>query len=63
MVRKQPQKKIIKRILIRPSKMVIVNNQKELSDTRSNLAFLLGISPNDIEFTYVELNDSMCFKA
>ena len=57
MTKKEHQKKIIKRILIRPSKMVVVNNQKELSDIRANISFLLGISINDIEFTYVELSN------
>ncbi|MFA5301029.1 MAG: hypothetical protein WC389_22785 [Lutibacter sp.] len=57
MVHKQPQKKIIKRILIRPSKMVIVNNSKELSELKLNLAKIIGISITDIEFTYVSLSD------
>jgi hypothetical protein len=37
--------------------MVIVNNSKELSELKLNLAKIIGISITDIEFTYVSLSD------
>ena len=50
------QKKVLKKVLIRPSTMVIVTGKKELYEIRKKISEVLNIATTDIEFTYNELD-------
>lgn len=56
MVKDYKNPKVIKRIVIKPSKMVVVKNTKEKVALNAKLCELLGITWQDIEFTYIELD-------
>ncbi len=50
------QKKLIKRVLIKPSTMIVVDGRKGLETLRKGLSALFKIDEQDITFTYVEVD-------
>lgn len=49
------QKKLIKRVVIKPSTMSVVQNKADLERIRKELALILNIQVQDVTFTFVEI--------
>jgi len=47
-------KRTLKKVLIRPSKMLIIQDNKELEELRVSISETLKIKQSDIEFTFIE---------
>ena len=58
----EPQiiKKVLKRVIIKPSTMIIIQDHTELEDLRRNLMELFKIPPYDISFTFTERKRFIC---
>lgn len=48
-------KKVIDKIYIRPSKMIVLNDKIEVDTLRCNIANILNITSSDITFKYKDI--------
>jgi len=53
------QKKVIKRVIIKPSKMVLADNHDDLERIRKELAATLKIQTSDITFYFSEVDKGL----